>query len=218
MTTAGWLRLEQTVGVDRLLADLRTVHAVGPYLAIKAGETRALVFKRILEHIRDVEVGHLAFPGLVVRRVTPDVIRYVLAGPSGVDVPDDARAQELFDAWSREVQLLSWAPDGSLVHRPDIRRAALPLLLRDRPHTAMQIHSAAVTYYQTRSDVSSRAEELYHRLFLADSTESLDQRWQRGVEPYLAMSLDDLPPVSQVYLASRLGITLPPEILYKATL
>jgi cellulose synthase operon protein C len=146
------------------------------------------------------------------------VIRYVLAGPCNVDVPDDARARELFDACSREVSLLSWTTDGSLEHRADVRREMLPLLRRADPDRVADIHKAAVSYYQRHGDITSRAEELYHRLCLREPTESLDERWQRGVENFLVMSLEELPSEGQVYLASRLGITLPAEILDKARL
>jgi tetratricopeptide (TPR) repeat protein len=188
------------------------------FVRVRSERVQGWLYKRILDRIADPSVRALAHPGLVVRRLTADVIRYVLAGPCEVDVPDDARARELFDACSREVSLLSWNTDGSLEHRSDIRREMLPLLRRTDPDRVADIHSAGVSYYQRHGDITSRAEELYHRLCLRDSTESLDQRWQRGVENFLAMSLEELPSEGQVYLASRLGITLPPEVLDKARL
>jgi cellulose synthase operon protein C len=188
------------------------------FVRVKTEQIQGWLYKRILDRIADPDVRALAHPGLVVRRLTPGVIRYVLAGPCHVEVPDDARALELFDACAREVSLLSHNADGSLQHRADIRREMLPLLRRADPDRVADIHSAAVEYYQPHSDITSRAEELYHRLCLRDSTESLDKRWQRGVENYLGMSLEELPAEGQVYLGSRLGITLPPDVVSQAKL
>ena len=212
----------------RLAADLVVNHGVGELndidnrravLAnVKTERVQGWLYKRILDRISDPDVRGLASPGLVVRRLTADVIRYVLAGPCDVDVPDDARAWELFDACSREVSLLSWNADGSLEHRADIRREMLPLLVQAEPERVAEIHSAAVSYYERYSDIISRAEELYHRLCRCDSTDSLDERWQRGAERLLGMSLEELPPASQVYLASRLGVTLPRDVLDSAKL
>jgi len=236
--------------VDRLAADLLTGLDMGiPDVELSASPAAEslniplpYLYERIMRHIPDIKVRSLARCGCLVRRVTAEVIQQVLQpaleGGLVMDVHDDRRAQELFDAFpqeawlipqepfvplelfdalSREVWLVSRNTDGSLTLRPDIRRALLPGL-RERPF-AKVIDSAAVAYYQTRSDITSRAEELYHRLYLRDSPESLDQRWQPGVEPYLATALDEeLPVESQLYLASRLNATLPSEVLKKAIL
>src|ERR1019366_7593902 len=103
------------------------------FVRVKTVPVQGWLYKRILDRIADPNVRALAHPGLVVRRLTADVIRYVLAGPCNVDVPDDARAREMFDACSQEVSLLSWNADGSLEHRADIRREMLPLLRRTDP-------------------------------------------------------------------------------------
>jgi hypothetical protein len=163
------------------------------------------VYRAILSHIHDADVRKLAFGAVFVRRLTADVIRYVLAGPCGVNVPDASDAQRLFDSFSYEVWLVSEDADGSLKFRPEMRRHLLPFLVPERPNAAINIHSAAISYYEGYDDVVSRAEELYHRLCLGDSPAVLDQRWQRGVENHLASSLEELPAESQAYLASRLN-------------
>src|SRR5690348_9699275 len=53
------------------------------------------LYERIALHIHDEEVRRLAIPGLVLRYVTPELIRNVLAAPCGVD-PNEA--DRLFDA------------------------------------------------------------------------------------------------------------------------
>lgn len=212
----------------RLAADLVLNHGVEElrdinirrtlFVRVKTERVQGWLFKRMLDRIADPNVRALARPGLVVRRLTADIIRHVLAGPCNVDVPDDARAWELFDACSREVSLLSRNADGSLEHRADIRREMLPLLVEAEPQRVADIHSAAVSYYERHSNITSRAEELYHRLCRCDATAVLNERWQRGVETLLARSLEELPPGGQVYLASKIGVTLPPDVLDSAEL
>ena len=210
----------------RLAADLVVNH--GPeelrdidrrrvlFVRVRGEQVQGWLYRRILDRIGDRDVRALAHPGLVVRRLTPAVIRHVLAEPCDVAVPDDARAYELFDACSREVSLLSWTTDGALEHRADIRREMLPVLRRSEPDRVAAIHARAVRHYQRHDELAARAEEMYHRLCLVESAPELDRRWQPGIEAFLAMSLEELPAQSQVYLASRIGVTLPPNVLFKA--
>ncbi|GJF33298.1 hypothetical protein KNE206_59980 [Kitasatospora sp. NE20-6] len=206
----------------RLAADLMRADGLADLAGIGEERTRARItgdqlqgylYRRVLDHIEDPDVCRLARPALVLRRLTPGVLRHVLAGPSGVPVPDDLRAEELFDLFAREVALLGRAADGALEHRADVRRQLLPLLRADAPDQVAEIHQAAVLHYAHRTDLTSRAEELYHRLSLGGPAAELDRRWQPGVEALLVPSIDELPPAAQAYLASRSGRTL-----YSATL
>ena len=84
------------------------------------------LYGRVLDHIGDERVRRLAHPGLVLRRITPELIYQVLNGPCqlGITGPDDAVA--MFDALRRETSLVSVdETDGSLVHRSDLRRVML---------------------------------------------------------------------------------------------
>ncbi|HTE18208.1 MAG TPA: hypothetical protein VK689_07485, partial [Armatimonadota bacterium] len=112
------------------------------------------LYQRILSHIRNPEVRRLAHPGLVLRRITPQLIREVLQGPCGVPVENDARAQELFAAMRGEVALVSVDADGALRHRPDVRRTMLKLLERDKPEQAEEINRLAVEFYSRRRGVA----------------------------------------------------------------
>lgn len=210
--------VEKIAGSDRLTAALITglnigvsIDEVSTSAAIKSTTIQRWLFRRIIDHIHDPDVSHLAPGALIVRRITPDVIRYILAEPLRVDMPNRTRAREVFDECAKEVMLFERKPDDSLGIRPAMRSRMLPLFRKDDPYAVEAIHSRAVAYYRTRSDILSRGEELYHRLCLGDSPGSLDLRWQTGVEEHLASSLDELPPVSQTYLALRLGIDLAPE-------
>src|SRR5262249_54021542 len=158
---------------------------------------------RLLDHIKDPRVRAVAHPGLVVRRITPDVIRDVLAGPCGIAPMTQLDAAEVFDALRREATLCEPSPDGdgALVHRADVRALMLPGIQRDAPATTRHIHEAAVAYYAAEaylaalpaSDHVARREELYHRLMLGQGSADLDRRWDPRAGQELAVAVDELP-------------------------
>jgi hypothetical protein len=166
------------------------------------------LYTRILAHIRDEEVRKLAHPGLVLRRITPELIMNVLQKPCGIVVNDPADAQRLFEELRRVVSLVTIAEDGSLHHRSDLRRVMLKLLERDKPEQVEAIDRAAVEHYKAFSDPVSRAEEIYHRLRLGEPQAEIDERWIDGVEELLGNALDDLGEKPRQYLAARLGGTV----------
>jgi patatin-related protein len=181
-------------------------------LEIERDVTQQTLYTRILRHIHDPNVRRLAHPGLVLRRITSDLIRDVLAEPCGVDVPDDEVAGRLFDAMEREVSLVRLANDGSLEHRRDVRRIMLPALNVSQPAAVAQIHSLAIDFYAARDDSVSRAEEIYHRLASGEDPEVVErERWREDVEDHLRDAVPDLPVRAMVHLAALLRIELDEE-------
>jgi hypothetical protein len=187
----------------RLLFDLRSEQVQG------------VLYRRILDHV-DPSVRPLANPGLVLRRITADVIQNVLAQPCGLKDVTPARAARLFDLLRGEVSLVSEVRPGVLVHRADVRREMLPLLEMEDSGRVEDIHKRAVRYYSKRTEVDDRIEELYHRLMVGESTETLDRHWDASAAPFLEDAWDELPSASRVYLAGRLGVEADPEDLREA--
>jgi tetratricopeptide (TPR) repeat protein len=164
---------------------------------------QAILFRRILGHIKTREVRRLAHPGLTLRRITPELIREVLAEPCGIEVPDLARAQELWVELARETSLVLQESADALRHRPELRRQMIGLLRVMNQKQVDEIHRGAIRYYERFDDDLSRAEELYHRLSLNEPREVLDTRWRATAEPSLRTARDELPPEALAYLASR---------------
>ena len=186
--------------------------------AIGAELVRGRLYRRLLDHIHDPAVRTLAHPGMVLRRVTPEVIEQVLRPACGLDVPDYARAVELFDALRAEQALVSVDADGSLRYRDDVRGPVLELLARESPAQVRRIHEHAVGYYARQSGPAERAEELYHRLMLQQPDEELEDRWTPEVERFIASAVDELPVGQRRWLAGRMSLELAPEVYEQAEL
>ena len=186
--------------------------------AIGAQLVRGRLYRRLLDHIHDPAVRALAHPGMVLRRVTPEVIQHVLSPGCGLDVTDSARADELFEALRAEQALVSVDDDGSLRYREEVRRPVLELLAREMPAQVRRIHELAVDHYARRSGAAERAEELYHRLMLQQADWQLEDRWIPEVERFIAPAIEELPVSQRRWLAGRMSIQLAPEVYEQAEL
>ncbi|HEY0381467.1 MAG TPA: AAA family ATPase [Candidatus Elarobacter sp.] len=178
------------------------------FVRLRDNEIQGQLYRRILTHVHDLRVAKLAHPGLVLRRVTPELILEVLAEPCGVEVHGIEDARKLFDEMRREVWLVTIAEDGSLRHQPDVRHMMLGLLLRDEPAKVKRIQELAVAYYagQTADDVAARGELLYHMLLLNRPRRELDAVWTPELQRYVADALDDIrAPDVRAWLAARIG-------------
>jgi hypothetical protein len=71
-----WLAAQLLSGADHRPHELFA-------LELQGEQVNAELYRRVLAHIKDEEIRKLAHPGLVLRRITADVIRHVLS-PSAV--------------------------------------------------------------------------------------------------------------------------------------
>jgi hypothetical protein len=137
---------------------------------------QGFLYTRILNRIRTTlaAVRKLAFPGLAVRRVSPTLIRDVLAGPCGLGAPGDEECAELFRELARQYWLVQATPDPRVVvHRRDLRRLMLLSMEQRYADTIRQIHRDAAAFYAARRDPAltpqeQRLEGDYHRLLLGE--------------------------------------------------
>jgi cellulose synthase operon protein C len=176
---------------------------------------QGVLYDRLLKHITNDEVRRLAHPGLVLRRITPEIIRDVLAPHCGVSVPDLDRARELFTEMARELDLVDVVAPEVLQHRPDVRRVMLRLLEKDKTAVSRAVELSAAGYYARSDQPADRAEELYHRLRLADDLRAVKQRWIPEAALYLGSADAELPPRSARLLA-RLRQDVPDDLVDEA--
>jgi hypothetical protein len=169
---------------------------------------QAMLYDRTLRRIRDRELRKIARPGLLVRRLTADVIRDVLAKPCGLDLTRTTPEQLMARA-ANEGQLFVVDPSdpAALRHRQDVRSLMLDDLDSEvDPAVADEINRRAVAFYQRLGDaVVDRAEELYHRLRLGQSATEVDPRWTDSAGRRLKLVLDEFPLEARRYVRSKLG-------------
>ena len=169
---------------------------------------QAALYDRFLRRIRSRELRKIARPGLLVRRLSAEVIAEVLAEPCELDLSKTSPNLLMEDARS-EGQLFSTdaSDPGALRHRQDVRRVMLaPLDASIERDLAQAINERAIAYYSTRSDdLIHRTEELYHRLRLDQSSDDLDRRWRQDAGRALRPALQEFPPAARRYLRRKLG-------------
>ncbi|WP_262387221.1 ATP-binding protein [Streptomyces sp. TRM49041] len=164
---------------------------------------QGILYERILQHIPDADVRRLAHAGLVLRLITPEVVREVLAGPCGVAVPGPEKARRLFDALSRLDLVEPAAGPESVRVRSDVRAIMLRLADRDPASVSDEVERSAVAYYAGRDGLQARAEEIYHRLRLDEDPRTVEGRWLPGVERLLAGAQDELSPRAAALLTAH---------------
>jgi Patatin-like phospholipase len=176
------------------------------YMRLEDNQIQGQLYRRILGYVHSKEVEKLAHPGLVLRRITPELILKVLREPCGIDVPDIDAARKLFEEMQREVSLVRVEEDGSLRHLTEVRRVMVELLRKDDPAKVKEIQERVIDYYRSEPGMPSKIEMLYHMLALGRPRLELDAAWSPGMESGLGGVLEEIPPKSRAWLAPRLGL------------
>ncbi len=175
------------------------------------------LFDRILGQIHDDEVRRVAHPGLVLRRITPEVLLEVLREPCELTIATLPEAVGLFSRLQSEVSLVSFSDDGdgALVHRREVREVMLKLLRQRSPAIVRDISERAVTYYSAHTGTRARMEQTYHELALARPVQkpTFDDR---EIRASIQASIAELPIESQQLLASY-GFQVDAAVLAKAS-
>lgn len=154
------------------------------------------LYERILGHIHNPRARKLAHPGLVLRRVTPDLIEHVLNEPCNLGIESRADARELFEELKRETALVTIDDaEDAVVHRRDLRAVMLKLMEAKDPPLVQRIHAAAASWYDGSRDLRSRAEYCYHALHLGE----FPQRWliDSEIRSSIQASIKDFAPEVQ---------------------
>lgn len=176
------------------------------------------LYKRILNHIHHEDVRKLAHPGMVLRKVTPELILKVLAPVCEIEVETLAKAKELFQELEKEHVLVQLGEFDTLRYRPEIRQVMVRLLQQDKFEEVKLLHQKAIDYYFHEDGTDARAEELYHRLALdEDEPYDLSQRWVAGIEQSIASTLDEYSDRMKAWLASKMSLEVPREVFQNAS-
>jgi hypothetical protein len=174
--------------------------------------------RRIVNHIRDPRAKALAWPGLVIRRLTAEIAREVLAGVCGIQ-PEAAEAA--FNALGQEIWMVTREGD-VLRHRPDLRARTLPFMQSKNPDAFKKVARAAVEYFHEHRNRSreDRVEWLYHRFLVGDDPQEIERDLAPDELSLLARAENDFTPGSRAasYLAARtVHGRLPPRRIKQLT-
>ncbi|MGO7050126.1 AAA family ATPase [Rhizobium johnstonii] len=163
--------------------------------------------KRILGRIDEPDLKKIAMPGLLLRIISPELIRLVLSGPCKLGKVSQSRAETMY----KQLQN-TWLIDrpGELFsrHRDDLRRQLVGGIIADHAAQAQALNLAAADFYTTapKDDEAAlkfwnalspslrRTEEIYHRaLASADSPTVLEPSEARTIKRELGLDLELLP-------------------------
>lgn len=239
--TEGEAAVLAQVGGNPLLLHLvsRRVKSAGPLTRHKLADLLAtgaiddpelrqgVLYDRVLGHVRDPELRRLSYPGLLLRVISPEIIRDVLAPVCLGRTLDDADAARLFQALRSEVWLVEEIAPNVVRHRSDVRRLMLPWMDRDPEvkDRSAALHSAAAKAYQR---LGFADEALFHETMLAgpEDLAKLDAGQALRVLAAAQQDVEFLPAAVRATLFaitddSRLAATdlhlLPPQLWDAAT-
>jgi len=115
-----------------------------------------LLVKRNLEHIHDADTARIAVPGILVRRINPDIIMEVLAKPCGFNNMNEQQAGQIFTELNKESFLIQATSDG-ISFRQDLRLALYELIINSKEYKGREIHDNAVRYYSQKNGPSVKS-------------------------------------------------------------
>ena len=201
------VRLLRDEGVERFRTTRSRV-----LVRLKAEKVQALLYGRILHHIHDQDVRRIARPGLILRRITPDVIRHVLAGPCGLELTPERDEYAIFQDLQREAALVETEIDGSLRHRADVAGDCSRTWPTRRSGGASPRRRRRLSPSTRPGPGRSPGQGIYHRLRRREPAAVLDQRWLPEAGSWLSAAMEELPAQQRLWLAGKLGATLDPSV------
>lgn len=154
---------------------------------------QGVLYERVLLHVTDPQVRALAHDGLILRRITPELVRDVLAPHAKIPLTSPGMHHELFEELARELDLVDRVGTDELWHRADVRRVMLRLLTAEKNRELRDLEQAAIEFYGKSDRPSDRAEEIYHRLRLGGSLTEVRERWLPEAGSYLEGAQAELP-------------------------
>ncbi|WP_418960180.1 trypsin-like peptidase domain-containing protein [Streptomyces tritici] len=183
--------------------------------AVEQELIQGTLYERILHHVAAPDLRRLVLAGLALRRITPELLREVLAEPAGVPVASDREARDLIGRLGR-LDLMEDAGPGAVRHRADLRRILLRLSDSARTDLMRAVGQRAVAYYAAREGAEARAEEIYHRLRLDEDPRRVERRWTPAVKGFLAGAERDLTGRAAAFLLGVHGGHAPDAVLAEA--
>ncbi|MEG4319998.1 AAA family ATPase [Microcoleus sp. Aus8_D3] len=169
------------------------------------GEMRqTFLMSRILNRLPSKELEALASPGLVLRQITPVLIREVLK--PGLTL---AEAEALFDKLDDMIWLVQRTSDTERVatHIPTLRRRMLPQLLQGEAGRA--VLAAAIRWFEARDaagEPGAGLEAMYYRALGDPETLPRDPVVLRQLADHIGSATADLGFAQDLFRAAQGGV------------
>ncbi len=125
-----------------------------------------IIYRRVLQRIENNTARSLAYPGLVLRYVTTELIQKVLVPAMELPPLDDTEAAQALNALASYAWLTYRGNNGEVYHRKDLRRSMLKVMIANEGNIARKINEGAAKFFGSASTDRERDEGLYHRLML----------------------------------------------------
>ncbi|MEO6613648.1 MAG: ATP-binding protein [Chitinophagaceae bacterium] len=159
-----------------------------------------IIYRRVLKRIADPQLQAIAYPGLILRYITPKIIVEVLQPALELRKLTENEALDI----TNRLATYSWLAnrEGEKVwHQKELRRAMLRLMIRDKSVEAKKIRSFAIKYFEKIGTKEARAEIVYHKLMEADTVTKagkLEISEIKQAFPFIKADRPDFPKVADV--------------------
>ncbi|WP_421939245.1 ATP-binding protein [Pedobacter sp.] len=153
------------------------------------------IYRRILGRIDDPMVRRVAYPGLILRYVNPQIILEILQPVLELENMDDEKAAEIVEQLEKYAWLAHRDNAGNVWHRRDLRQVMLKQMMTSEKKLVLAIQQRAIAYFENSSSAELSAEAMYHRMMM-DKGKLLFVPEPANLEDaveYLRRDISDLP-------------------------
>jgi hypothetical protein len=176
------------------------------FTRVEESKIQEQLVSRMLDHIHDAKARKISMPGMMVRKINPQVIKYVLAEPCKLGTIDDVEATAIFFSLEKEAFLLAKQHHHKeFAFRQDLRMACEKMILQKYPEQVAQIHAKAIEYYANETAPENVAEYYFHWLKSGNDPNQLAKETYLDIRMYLENSIQELPDAAQLYINQLIG-------------
>jgi hypothetical protein len=160
-----------------------------------------LVYRRVLLRIREPLLREIAYPGLILRYLTPEIVQKVLQPALGLQGIDEAKANQIVEDLAK-YSWLAYKKDGAVWHSKEMRRTMLKLMMAQEKDRVMDVRMAAMDYFIGKATLEAASELMYHALMMFDEKmiENAKIETFKTAYPLVVADIADLPRRSAVLL------------------
>lgn len=174
-----------------------------------------VIYRRVLNRITNSDVRKVAYPGLILRYITPNLLE-VLSPILGLAEMDIDQSNTLLSNLESYGWISYRLNDNEIWHRKDLRRIMVRMIMEQQPELVLKIREAAITYFDRQNNEKSKAESLYHKLMIKGEKSDLNYyklSELKSAAEYIGSDDFDLPKSAAVLLQfARTGKVLTSDI------